>query len=376
MTKRQNRSNNTLFTENLERRTLYGLSLEYDNALFFMDPIYASKMKKPLFRLSPTQHQLGAWHSVKREISISRNLVLFHPWDTVKEVLLHEMAHQMTDEVFKVREEPAHGPTFHKACKLLRANPKATRHYPHLHTRSQGDISSRQHRLLSRVKKLMALSNSKNSHEAVSAMTKAHELIQKYNLPLLENRNITSFTTMFLGKPALRHYREDYLLAHLLIEFYFIEGLWIPSYVMEKAKMGRVFEVSGTLTNVEIAAYVYDCVKNYIESQWKHFSCGQKLGRFKKSDFAVGIITGFHQKLIDEEYSKTLSPTEKMLILSGDPQLKAYMKDRHPHTRSIRRSVANMDSDIYSKGLKKGKHLSLMKGIKETSLAKMKLLSR
>lgn len=374
MTKSHNKSNNSLLTEDLERRTLYGLSLEYDNALLFLDPMCASKMKKPLFRLSPTQHQLGAWHSVKREISISRNLALFHPWDTVKEVLIHEMAHQMADEVFRVRKESAHGPTFHKACKLLRANPKASGHYPHFHTKSQDDISSDRHHLLRRVKKLMALSDSKNPHEAAAAMTKAHELILKYNLPLLENRNVTSFTTMFLGKPALRHYREDYLLAHLLLEFYFVEGLWIPSYVTEKGKMGRVFEVSGTLTNVKIAAYVYDCVHNYIESQWEHFSCGKKLGRFKKSDFAAGIITGFHQKLLNEEYSKTLRPTEKMLILSGDPQLKAYMKDRYPHTRSIRQSVANLDSNIYSKGLKKGKHLSLMKGVKDTSYSKINLL--
>jgi hypothetical protein len=143
---------------------------------------------------------------------------------------------------------------------------------------------------------------------------------------------------------------------------------------MEKGKMGRVFEVSGTLTNIKIAAYVYDCVHNYIENQWKHYSCGQKLGRFKKSDFAAGIISGFHQKLLNEEYSKALKPTEKMLILSGDPHLKAYMKDRHPHTRSIRRSVTNTNSDAYSQGVEKGKHLSLMKGIKETSLSKMKLL--
>jgi hypothetical protein len=145
---------------------------------------------------------------------------------------------------------------------------------------------------------------------------------------------------------------------------------------MEKGKMGRVFEVSGTLTNVKIAAYVYDCVHNYIESQWEHFSCGRKLGRFKKSDFAAGIITGFRQKLLNEEYSKTLRPAEKMLILSGDPQLKAYMKDRYPHTRSIGQSVANLDSNIYSHGLKKGKHLSLMKGVRDTSYSKINLLGR
>ena len=135
---------------------------------------------------------------------------------------------------------------------------------------------------------------------------------------------------MFLGKPALRHYREDYLLARLLMEFYFVEGLWVASYVINKGKMGRVLETSGTSTNVEIAAYVYDCVHNYIEKQWESYSLGQKLGRYQRSDFASGIITGFHQKLENERYPQALKPGEKALILTGDPHLKAYIKYRYP----------------------------------------------
>ena len=194
-------------------------------------------------------------------------------------------------------------------------------------------------------------------------MAKAHELILKYNLPLLKRRHAASFTTMFLGKPALRHYREDYLLARLLMEFYFVEGLWVASYVINKGKMGRVLETSGTSTNVEIAAYVYDCVHNYIEKQWESYSLGQKLGRYQRSDFASGIITGFHQKLENERYPQALKPGEKALILTGDPHLKAYIKYRYPHTRSIAKSRAAMDHNIYTQGTKRGRHLSLMKGL-------------
>jgi hypothetical protein len=367
MTKTQNKSEDTQAREDLERQILYGLSLEYEQALFYLDQKTASKIKKPLFRLSVTQHQLGSWHASKREISISRNFAFSHSWDIIREVLLHEMAHQLADEVLGGYHETAHGQTFQKACKLLRANPRASGDYPNFNIKNQDDSINRRHRLLGRVKKLMTLSSSKNKHEAAAAMAKAHELILKHNLPLLKRHQIASFTTMFLGQPALRHYREDYLLAHLLMEFYFVEGLWVASYVINKEKMGRVFEISGRSTNIEIAAYVYDCVHNYIEKQWKSYSLGQKLGRHQKSDFATGIITGFHQKLENERYPQALKPDEKALILRGDPHLKAYLKYRYPHTRSIAKSRAAMDQDIYTQGTKRGRHLSLMKGLRADS---------
>lgn len=367
MTKIQNISEDTRLREDLERQILYGLSLEYEQALFYLDQKTAVKIKKPLFRLSSTQHQLGSWHASKREISISRNFAFSHSWDSIRAVLLHEMAHQLADEVLKGYHETAHGPIFQKACKLLRANPKASGDYPNFKIKHQEDSTNHRQRLLRRVKKLMTLSDSKNKHEAAAAMAKAHELILKYNLPLLKRHHTASFTTMFLGKASLRHYREDYLLAHLLMEFYFVEGLWVASYVINREKMGRVFEISGTSTNVEIAAYVYDCVCNYIENQWKSYSFGQKLGRYQKSDFATGIITGFHQKLKNERYPQSLKPDEKALILKGDPHLKAYIKYRYPHTRSIGKSRAAMDRNVYTQGIRKGKRLSLMKGIRADS---------
>ena len=373
MTKTGNKPEGARLKEDLERQILYGLVLEYEQALFYLDQKTASKIKKPLFRLSSTQHQLGSWHALKREISISRNFAFSQSWDTIREVLIHEMAHQLADEVLGGYHETAHGSAFQQACKMLRANPKASGRFPNFKIKNQDAGSNCRHRLLRQVKKLMSLSNSKNKHEAAAAMAKAHELILKYNLPLLKRQQTVSFTTVFLGKPALRHYREDYLLAHLLMEFYFVEGLWVASYVLNKGKMGRVFEISGTSTNVEIAAYVYDCVHNYIENQWKSFSAGQKLGRYQKSDFATGIITGFHQKLDNERYPLALTPGEKALILKGDPHLNAYIKYRYPHTRSIGKSRAALDHDIYTQGAKRGKHLSLKKGIRADS-SSIKLL--
>lgn len=376
MIKPQNPPQEALLAEAVDRRILHGLSLEYDHALHCMPSDTASEMRKPFFRLSLNHHRVGSWHFAKREISISRKLALSYPWYAVREVLLHEMAHQMADEVFGAIGETAHGPAFQTACKFLQADPKASGSYPALHDSHEENAISDQQRLFDRVKKLMALSSSENPHEAAAAMAKANELIVKFNLPFLEGRLPSSFSTIFLGQPALRHFREDYRLAHLLQEFYFIEGLWVSSYVLAKGKMGRVFEASGTETNLKIAAYVYDCVCNYIENKWRIFSAGKKMGRFRKSDFASGIITGFHEKLEKERYPHHLNSNERALIIKGDPHLKAFFAERHPSIRTFRNRGSAMNAGIYNQGIETGRQLSLLKGVESNSSPKVKLIGR
>ena len=143
----------------------------------------------------------------------------------------------------------------------------------------------------------MALAESPNQHEAEAAMAKAHDLIAKYNLDLLSRTENRDFISLFVGRPALRHFAEDYSLAHLLQDFYFVQGIWVSSYVPEKRRMGRVLEISGTIPNVKMAGYVHDFVQRFIHSQWTEYNQDKGLNRYRLTDFAVGIIEGFRSKL-------------------------------------------------------------------------------
>ena len=158
----------------------------------------------------------------------------------------------------------------------------------------------------------MSLAKSTNRHEAESAMTKAHELMRKYNIDLLNKSSHRNFVSMFIGSPALRHHREEYHLANLLQKYYFVQGLWVSSYVLAKGKMGRVFEISGVPENVKIASYVYDFVKNTIDRHWRHYNRQGTLNRYRKTDFAVGLVEGFCNKLADQ---KPIPSTWKQQLL-------------------------------------------------------------
>ena len=373
--------------EELERRILHGLACEWEKALWVLDTAHEELMLKPLFSLTDMTNKHGYWSSEKREICLSRNLVLNHPWDAILEVLLHEMAHQFAEEVLGASDEPPHGPKFQRACYLLRANPKASGKYEPLDGRIRRKSSRSEDRIMIRVKKLMALAQSQNQHEAELAMAKAHEFIAKYNLDLLAHNKDRDFVSVFVGKSALRHFREDYHLARLLQDFYFVYGLWVSTYVLEKDKMGRVLEVSGTVQNTKIACYIHAFVQHYIDSQWRKYNEAKGLNRYRKTDFAVGIIEGFRSKLKSQSEGKNPARHRepsgekgwkvagtRALIKLEDPLLLKYAAYRYPRTTSFKRRVSSQDDVIFRDGMKFGKKLVISKGITDKATSSILLI--
>jgi hypothetical protein len=354
-----------LIQEDLERGILHGLACEWETALWVLSSTHKALMEKPLFSLKDMKNKLGYWSGENHELCLGRNLVLNHPWDAVREVLLHEMAHQFAEQVLGAHSEPPHGPKFQKACHLLRANPKASGNYRTLQEQISDKSQHSKDKTMLRIKKLMALAESQNLHEAEAAMAKAHELIAKYNIRLLADDENRDFISVFVGTPALRHPREDYNLARLVQDFYFVQGIWVSAYVIEKGKMGRVLEISGTIQNIKIACYVHDFVRHFIDSKWDEYNKEKRLNRYRKTDFAVGIIEGFRAKLKSKQDKKKKTDNRLAIIKIEDPLLKEYVAYKYPQTTSFRRKVSSQDERVLKDGMRVGKTLVIAKGITE-----------
>ena len=106
--------------EDLERQLLHGLACEWENALWVLPDQKRRLMRPPLFSLRKLKSRLGYWSRHRNEIVISRDFILNYPWDDVRDVLGHEMAHQYTDQVMKSSQQFPHGPDFIEACQQLR----------------------------------------------------------------------------------------------------------------------------------------------------------------------------------------------------------------------------------------------------------------
>jgi hypothetical protein len=356
---------NILMEATLERRILRGLALEWEIALWHLDATTRKRAQKPTLSLRNMGRCLGTWSLNRKEISLNRQFVMTHPWAAVREVLHHEMAHQIADEVLGGQDETAHGPLFREACRCLRIDSAATATYSGLLDSPQAGADSDEDRVLIRIRKLLALAKSQNAHEADAAMLKAHELIAKYHVDLLRLEIKRSYVSRLVSTPELRHTREKYQLAALLQAFYFVQGIWVPVFVIEKGKMGRALEISGTARDVDLAAYVYDFVLGFIDSQWQIYSRGGSHRRQRKIDFAVGVVAGFHDKLNSQKKHLIQTASSYALIEREDPCLKNFMAYKHPRTARFHHKPMMPDREILRDGIEIGRKLVVFRGITE-----------
>ena len=360
--------------QELERCILHGMVCEWEAALLNLDPIKRHLIRRPLFAIKDLKTRWGNWSPEKREISLSRQLVFNYPWDSIRDVLLHEMAHQIAQQLLGGSAQTPHGPAFIQACKMLRIHPSASASYQPLQDRILQHTPSPYDRRMLRVKKLLALAESKNRFEADAAMTKAHELIARHNIELNFDLTKRQFISIFIGYPALRHPREDYHLANLLQDYYFVSGIWVPAYVIEKGKMGRVLEISGTVQNLKIAEYVHRFIIQFIDARWQKYNRTKKLNRFRKTDFAVGIIEGFCDKLESNIHRENSNSDIFALIQKGDPQLQKFFKFKYPHTTSLNKTAAHQDDGVMRDGKRVGRQLVIARGICERKTGKPRLI--
>jgi hypothetical protein len=268
-----------------------------------------------------------------------------------------------------------HGKAFKRACRLLHIDSTASANYAPLQDRLLRDTSNIHDKRMLRVKKLLALAESKNRFEAEAAMAKAHELIARHNIELNRHEDKRQFLSIFLGSPALRHPREDYHLANLLQDYYFVSGIWVPAYVIEKQKMGRVLEISGTPPNLKIADYVHGFIVQFIDTQWLKYNHKRGLNRYRKTDFSVGIIEGFRKKL---EFNVIKKETRKdifALIQKGDPQLQKYFSLKYPLTTSVKKTATRQDTRVLNAGKKLGNKLVIARGINERKTCQPRLIT-
>jgi hypothetical protein len=326
---------------------------------------FKGKLRTPIFGLSDTQTRLGQWMSAHRRLEISSELLLSHRWGTVVEVLKHEMAHQYVDEVLHCADESAHGPTFQQVCDERGID-----------ARAHGVIGDHQQKrpqnepVLERVSRLLALAKSSNQNEAQAAMTAAQRLMLKYNLADIESRARSQYGFRHLGEPTGRVNESQRVLALIIAEHFFVDVIWVPVWRVLEGKRGSILEVCGTSANLEMAEYVYCFLTQTADRLWREHKQHHQLKSARdRLAYLAGVMTGFYDKLNGQKNRQG----HEGLVWIGDPELKRYLKRRHPYTRcsyhtSSRANPAHTDGRIA------GEHIVLNRGIRKGPTAGAKLL--
>jgi hypothetical protein len=343
----------------LERAILLGLAAEWREALALLPKRLRNALRRPQFSLNDAQRRLGVWDPAREEIRVSRRFALERSWDEVRELLRHEMAHQLADQGLGGGAETSHGPAFREACRLLGAHPGASGEFVPLGARLDGDADPGRARVLARVHKLLALASSRNRHEAELALLRAREFARRHHVD--DGQGGGDFLSAFAGRPALRHGREEYQLAALVTRSWEVYGIWIPAWVVERERMGTVLELSGTAAQVKLAGYVHEFVRRHIATEWERYNRGRRLGARRRTDFGCGVIEGFRGTL--ERGAKVPEAGAAVVRTGRDPLFAGYLATRYPRRTTIRRGGGKVDPGVPRDGGRAGERLVVNKGV-------------
>jgi hypothetical protein len=363
-------------TVELEAKLLARLILEWQsiNYSYFRDAL-----RQPVLRLSDTRTRLGQWHGELRSLEISRPLVLERPWPEVIEVLKHEVAHQYVDECLggSSAGETAHGPTFVRLCERLGIDPRATASPQTDATDETDDPGSR---TVARIRKLLALAQSPNQNEAETAATAARRLMIKFNIEVDQavlgpepDHARRRYGYRHLGRGSGRILEHDRRLAKILVDYFFVEGIWLPIYRPLEGKRGTVFEICGLEPNLVMAEHVHAFLTTTAERLWAEYrKTSQRTSNRDRQAFLAGVMRGFEAKLA----SQSVEFQEQGLVWVPAPDLEQYFRRRFPRTTTVRRGGARRN-EAYAEGNRAGKAIVLSQPVASgPSGAKPKALTR
>ena len=316
---------------------------------------FRGRMRPPVLALSDVGSRLGQWNSTTRTVTLDRALVFEKPWSVVREVLKHEVAHQFVDEILKIRDQAAHGPAFDDVCRRFGIDARATG-LPAVPAGSEGGSP-----VLRRITRLLALAESPNVHEAEAAMKAAHRLMLKHNIDTKVTAASEGYAFVHLGLPRRRVEAAEHVLAGILTRHFFVEAIWVPSYLAKEARGGRVLELCGSLSNLEVASYVHAFLLETAERLWREHKRRHHIDSDKeRRRFQTGVMSGFDEKL----KAGSKENQQEGLIWVGDPGLEAFLHQRYPR-RTGGGGIGVRLTAAYEHGREAGRNIVLHKPVKE-----------
>ncbi len=348
---------------------------EFDQILYH----YRLKLKRPAIQIATSTSYWGQWDPLLRLIRINEGLMISHPWDVVVEVLKHEVAHQIVNELYGIHSH-THDSHFQKACDRIAVAPWARRATgdinASLSTNPDSILSKQELKLLRKFEKLIALSNSENQNEATIAKQAATLLKNKYDLNFALSLKASNhcYITVCHKKKVIPYFQTR--LTALLVEYFDVEVVFTTLYNPSKNEHWKAFEILGMTKNVRLAEYFYHYIWRQLPILWMQYKTHGGQGRNKRS-YYMGVISGLGEKLAREHSAHIQSLSQNALLEMKEQELislQNYLHSRHPriHRRSSKGRLA--DEKGFQEGKKRGSLLDFRPGLNRGTLSQTPLL--
>jgi hypothetical protein len=344
---------------------------------------YRLDLATPVIEVVSAAGYVGKWAAATRTISLSRELLLEHPWDVVLNVLKHEMAHQLA--AAEAGGGAGHGAAFKRACETLEIPPafrKAAGRMPGS-TPAEADRNSDSARVLLKVRKLLRLGDSTNRHESLLAIQKARQLMARHNLTGRNGQinDPSPYANLLLNLKRKRVESYHRAICAILLEYFQVEIVLTPLYDAHDLTTYTHIDLLGKECNVKIAGYVYHFLMEKLVSLWRLHQKSAPGRRNDKTSYWLGVLNGFREGLANDRQARTATnrppgPTKenRLPAATDDQALRLFVAGRYPKLQSSRKRATRINPRHFEAGRQEGRLLQLRQGLENEATAQ-KLLA-
>lgn len=376
--------------DDFEKQIIKELIKSYDDFVWY----FKLKIKRPLIELCELKSRWGSWDPLLRVITINKRLVQNYSWNTVLEILKHEMAHQIVCDVYGDLSDNTHGVRFQKACEALRILPWARSATgaivelssdPRARFKSQMNVDEQ--RSLDRIQKLLELSKSSNSFEAELAMRRVKELTILHEREFSaqasnQSKLYSNYDVYTLNLKSQRIQPFESRILSLLGEHFSVKVVLSSTFDPSSMKYVKTAEIMGRTQHLVVVDYVFEFLRRTALSLWQFQRIHGKLDMRLKRSFLIGVIVGVDQKLhearrdqkntlnINRDHSPKVITDEKAIFLSTEAltninkqELADFSSYIFPRMRRSARAETRVNQSAFDAGVSQGKRISIRPGV-------------
>jgi len=218
-------------------------------------------------------------------------------------------------------------------------------------------------RVIQKIQKLLKLADSHNENEAKLAAERANELLLRHNLTMQQVGTTPEFREK-ISHEFWYHRVEDKFILPLLRSYFFVRPIYRPRFERRnnagQAMYRQTLIFIGEGTNTEVAAFVYDFLVKEYRSLWLTFRKQSGKPESARQAYYEGLALGLSVQL---RQRKRDVESEVGLIWLGDKKLDDFMKTMKTREKNL--ADHYHDKESYYQGVRDGKDLHIMRGLKE-----------
>ncbi len=217
-------------------------------------------------------------------------------------------------------------------------------------------------KLIEKIKKLLALSESSNKHEAELSMLKAQELLAKHKLSLKEVKEFNISNNAIkenITKVSFTKAKWKANLARLIADNFGCELYFKTKYSHTITYLGREEDI--TVCNI-VLEYAIDCIDSAVKRiKYEYVKYGYST-RGLENDYAMGFIYGLRQKF---EAQKKTNQEWGLVLVKDQAVIDAYNKIKFSKGKVNINTKFQGHSEAYEKGHEDGEKFSISDKITE-----------